>query len=299
MNPIGDVKGFMISVIWNIVIVFGIGYMGGSITALAHLDKEKLSKMLPTDITQPPYTGKKNGFSFTKYSFPYTLYENAEDDSQKILNWLVITCMLVFSNIRSLFKYATNFPKGVFSNFLLFYIVPYLLLQPILYGQSIVYLVSLFVFLYAIFGGWVFDIDSLKNGLFYFMAPLSFSYMAFKGNGKEEGELGIINILIKMFMVFMAFCFGWVAIFLYFIWWHGIAVAATIYYAIFILTLPYQYGFEKVITEMGKYRLSLTIIFMLLTIQSSQSFLVSLATTGVTIGSIYMVYLLIKNKKTK
>jgi len=38
MNPIGDVKGFILDVMRNIAIVFGVGYMGGSLVALTHVD---------------------------------------------------------------------------------------------------------------------------------------------------------------------------------------------------------------------------------------------------------------------
>jgi hypothetical protein len=303
MNPIGDIKGFMIDVIRNIIMVFGIGYMGGSVSALTHLNDTTLSKILPTDLSQSPYSGKKKGFSFTGYSFPYTLYErDTLDESQKIINWLVMTCMLVFSNIRSMIKYVSKIPNGIMYDFLLFYIVPYFLIQPILYGKIMMPIISFFIFLYAIFvGGFVFEEGSLKNGLWYWIAPFTLTYMAYKGSGKSEGDLGIISLMFKFFMCFITFFIigPFLMFILYPMWWYSIAVAVMIYYTIFIVTLPYQYGFEKVIAEMSKHRLSLTIIFMLLTIRSSQSFLVSLATTGIIIGSIYTVYFLIKNKYKK
>ena len=125
MNPIGDVKGFIIDVIKNIAIVFGVGYMGGSLVALSHLDKSMLDKMLPIDLDHSPYVGKKSGFSFTGYAFPYTLYTpNTPDFFSKVINWLVITCALVFSTIRSLFRTiaSTSTSKSTY-DLLLFYLI--------------------------------------------------------------------------------------------------------------------------------------------------------------------------------
>jgi hypothetical protein len=128
------------------------------------------------------------------------------------------------------------------------------------------------------------------------MAPLSFFFSVFSA----PIESGFLNFMIRMFTSFLAFLFGCFCVFvLYPLWWSGIAFTATLYYIVFLFFSPIWYGFEKVITEMGNHRLSLTILFMLLTIQSSQTYLVTLATAGVVAGSIFMLYSLIKNKIKK
>lgn len=299
MNPIGDVKGFIIDVIKNIAIVFGVGYMGGSLVALTHLDKSMIDKMLPIDLDHSPYVGKKSGFSFTGYAFPYTLYTpNTQDFFSKVINWLVITCALIFSTLRSLFRsFASTSTSNSFYDLLLFYVAPYFLVQIALVAAPLGILFTIFVALYGCFiGEFIVEEEKLKNGWFYAMAPLSFAYAAYRG----ESEPGVMNLMIRFFMTGLACMFGWVCVFLlYPFCWFAISVAAIIYYILFLFFSPLWYGFEKVIIEIGNHRLSLTFLFMILTILSSKSFLVTLATAGIVVGSIYMFYLLIKNKFKK
>jgi len=107
-------------------------------------------------------------------------------------------------------------------------------------------------------------------------------------------------LMVRLFLSFCSGILGFIAmIFFYPFWWTCIATTSLIYYILFLFFSPLWYGFDKVVTEMGHHRISLTIIFMLLTIQSSKSFLVTLATAGIVVGSIYMLYLLIKNKFKK
>jgi hypothetical protein len=299
MNPIGDVKGFIIDVIRNIFIVFGVGYLGGSLVALSHLDKGMIDKMLPVDINKYPYVGTKGGFSFTGYTFPYTLYTcNTHDFFSKVINWLVITCALIFSMIRSFFRYIASAKlSNSFYDLLFFYLLPYLLVQSIIFTPILGIFIFLFVAMYSIFlGEYLVGEEKMKNSFFYFIAPLSFSYMTFRG----KSEPGIMNICIRLFLTGVAWWFGvFCLFFLYPICWALITSFAILYYVLFLLFSPLWYGFEKVIIEMANHRLSLTFLFMILTILSSKSFLATLATAGVVVGSIYMFYLLIKNKFKK
>jgi len=298
MNPIGDVKGFILDVMKNIVIVFGVGYMGGSLVALSHLDTSTINTILPVHLNQPPYAGKKGGFSFTGYAFPYTLYTpHTEEFFSKVINWLVMTCALLFCNIRYLFRYIASIKSTkVMYDLFLFYLAPYFLVQMAIYARSMSSVLMIVVALYAIFmGEYIFHQERLKNGLWYSLAPLSFAYETFVGPIED----GLMPLIGRLFLTGMAFMVGWFALFLYPMWWYGIAMAGILYYILFLFFSPLWYGFEKVITEMGNHRLSLTILFMLLTIQSSQTYLVTLATAGVVAGSIFMLYSLIKNKIKK
>jgi len=299
MNPIGDVKSFIIDVIKNIFIVFGVGYMGGSLVALSHLDKSVLDKILPVDINKYPYVGKKEGFSFTGYTFPYTVYSpNTEEFFSKVINWLVMTCALVFISIRSLFRsIASSTHSSSFYDLLFYYLVPYLLIQVIMYSPILGIFFFLFVAMYGCFlGEYLVEEEKMKNSLFYFMAPLSFPYMTFRG----KTEPGIFNLCVRLFLTTLSWLFGLFCMFLiYPLWWFFITVSAFIYYFLFLFFAPLWYGFEKVVVEMSHHRLSLTALFMILTILSSKSFLVTLATAGIVVGSIYMFYLLIKNKTKK
>lgn len=298
MNPIGDVKGFILDVMKNIAIVFGVGYMGGSLVALTHLDETTLNKILPVDLDQSPYVGKKGGFSLTGYAFPYTLYTPKTDDFySKVINWLVMSCALLFCNIRYLFRNIASIKTTkVTFDLLIFYLVPYFLVQIATHSMSISAILFIIVALYSVFmGEYIFQQERLKNGLWYSMAPLSFSYETFVGPIED----GLMPLLTRCFLTGMAFILGCFTLFLYPMWWYGTAMAAMIYYVLFLFFSPLWYGFEKVITEMGNHRLSLTILFMILTILSSQTYLVTLATAGVFVGSIFMLYSLIKNKVKK
>jgi hypothetical protein len=293
MNPIGDVKGFMLDVMKNIAIIFGIGYMGGSLVALTHLDKLKLDKILPIDLKQSPYVGEKGGFTFTGYGFPYNLYTKHADFFPKVMNWLIMTCAFVFVGIRSLFRWIASLNTSkLLIDMPLFYLAPLALITIFIYSRTIsstlVFLIALFS---IFFGEYVLEKEQLKNGLWYWLAPLSFFYAIFV----NPIEPGIFPLIIRCFVSFLAFLFGWFSILvLYPLWWSGTLLSAMIYYILFLFFSPIWYGFEKVIAEMSNHRISLTFIFMALTILSANTYLTKTVTIGITVGSIYMFYLLLK-----
>jgi len=302
MNPIGDIKGFILDVMINIAIVFGIGYMGGSLVALSQQDKSTIDTLLPIDLTKSPYVGEASGITLTGYGFPYTLYTPGSDEFfVKVMNWLVITCALVFVGIRTLFRSFSSFQftgiRKIAYDFFLFYIAPLCLVSVILLSSGLSTLFIILIAFYSMFAGeFLYQNKQMKNGWWYGLAPLSFWFTTFFA----KSEPGIVNLFLKCFLGFFAFLFGLFTIFLlYPMWWSGIVFMALLYYAFLLFLSPLWYGFDKVVKEMGNYRLSLLCIFMGLTIYSSQNFLISLATGGIIVGSIYMVYLLFKNKFKK
>jgi len=314
MNPIGDVKGFILDVMKNIAIVFGVGYMGGSLVALSHLDKPMIDKLLPTDLNQYPYVGKKGGFTLFGYGFPYTLYTHVHPDfMSKVMNWLISTCALVFVGIRSIFRLPYTIPinypelfvdsenkknKGILDAYdlFLFYLAPFFLISIVLYSRTMSSVFIGMLAFYSIFAGeYLFNEEKMKNGLWYGLAPLSFFYNTFTA----PMESGLLNLLMKFFFSFIAFMIGCFALFMvYPLWWSSIITIAIFYYVYYLFFSPLKY-FNKIIEEMGNHRLTLMFLFMLMTIYSSKNFLVPLATGGVVVGSIYMVYLLLKNKNKK
>ena len=299
MNPIGNVKGFMIDVMINIAVVFGVGYMGGSLVSLTHLDNSILDKMLPIDLDKSPYVGVKKGFSLTEYAFPYTLYTPGHPGFiAKVMNWLVSTSMLIFVGMRKLFRsIAAIETTKSYMDLLLFYIVPLILVSIAVYARSLTSMFVILIALYSMFAGeYLFQEDKMKNGLWYGIAPLSFWYTVFF----MKMEPGLMNLLLKMFLSFIAFFAGCFCLFfLYPLWWSTSVAFAILYYMAYLFFSPIWYGFDKIVEEMGNHRVTLMILFMILTIYSSQSFLVSLATAGIVAGSIYMLYLLFKNKTKK
>lgn len=309
MNPIGNVKGFILDVMKNIAIVFGVGYMGGSLVAISHLNIPILDKILPVDLNQLPYVGKKTDITLTGYSFPYTLYTHGHPEfMSKVMNWLISTCALVFVGVRSIFRLPYSIPlkfpdifkyKSVADAYdlFLFYLLPFVLISIAMYARTMSSVYISILAVYAIFAGeYIFHEEKMKNGLWYGFAPLSFFYNAFTA----PMESGLLNLMMKFFFSFIAFMLGCFALFVvYPLWWSSLISIGIIYFVIYLFFLPLFYGFDKVIKEMGNHRLTLMFLFMLMTIYSSQLFLVPLATGGVVVGSIYMVYLLLKNKTKK
>ena len=113
---IGNIKGFTTEAITNIIYVLGMGYMGGSISALSNLSIEERHEIFPYDRTKLPYENKKNKTinfeeTFLKYGimeyiwpmkslgFPYkNRYKNTEVQYQ-IINWMIDSCAYIFSKI--------------------------------------------------------------------------------------------------------------------------------------------------------------------------------------------------------
>ena len=310
MNPIGNVKGFILDVMKNIAIVFGVGYMGGSIVSLSHLNITTLDKILPVDLNKLPYVGKKEDITLTGYSFPYTSYTHGNADfMSKVMNWLISTCALLFVGVRSIFRLPYSIPlkfPDIFNKYkriadaydlFLFYLAPLILISIAMYARTMSSVFISLIAIYAIFAGqYIFHEDKMKNGIWYGIAPLSFFYNTFTA----PMESGILNLMMKFFFSFIAFMIGCFALFfVYPLWWSSIVSIAMLYFMIYLFFLPFWYGLGKVVEEMGNHRLTLMILFMLMTIYSAKIFLVPLAMGGVIVGSIYMVYLLLKNKNKK
>lgn len=301
MNPIGNIKEFIINVMWNIAVVFGIGYMGGSLIALSQLEKSKLDEYLPIDLKQYPYVGNdSDGFDPLGYSFPYTYYVRGETDFfVKVMNWLIMTCALVFVGIRKFFRSFSTFhfdgTTKIAYDFFIFYIAPLLLVSVVMNARSLTStIVMLIIFFSTFFGEFILKEKSMKNGWWYALAPLSFWFTVFFA----KSEPGLMNLFLKIFLGFIAMIGGFfVMTMLYPLWWSGIAAVSVFYFTFLLFFSPFRFGtFDKVIKEMGNYRFSLLCIFMLLTIYSSVGLSIPLATAGIIAASIYMAYYLYKRQ---
>ena len=93
-TQVGDLKGFTIEIIKNILYLIGVGYFGGSIMALS-ANKSFRDSTFPTDMSKLPYQlgqGEKNQdsdgnlieylFPMKSVSFPYNFLS---DDTSFIL----------------------------------------------------------------------------------------------------------------------------------------------------------------------------------------------------------------------
>jgi hypothetical protein len=210
-----------------------------------------------------------------------------------------MTCALVFVGIRKLFRSFSSFQftgvKKIVYDFFLFYIAPLLLVSVVMNAPSLTSTFVMIVILFSVFvGEFILKEKTMKNGWWYALAPLSFWFTVFFA----KSEPGLMNLFLKIFLGFIAMMAGFfVMTLLYPLWWSGIVTMAVFYFTFLLFFSPFWFGtFDKVIKEMGNYRLSLLCIFMLLTIYSSVGLSIPLATAGIVAGSIYMVYLLYKNR---
>lgn len=277
---IGNIKGFLSDVVKNVLIVAAVSYIGGATLML----KDKDLSTLPIDIKKYPYVddGKEKTelFSlqlFTQFGFPYDLINDKKGDSYNDVKvWLAMTCATFFIYIRKLLriliKNIEHYYPTTFGNLFFYYLFPtaflYLLKQP----QYLIGFFSFIVFLCALW---------LENSLII-ASPLCFPWWVYRG-----GEASIMKLILVCIFFWIGICF----VPLYLVWWNLLACAGFLYVAIFYLFSPFSVGFDKIIKEAGKHKLTLSILFMLLTLYSASVYITStLVKSGMIVACIYWFY---------
>jgi hypothetical protein len=285
-TPIGNVTGFGKDVLYNIVYLLGIGYIGGSVTAICN--SSKIDKLFPYDETKSPYIGQKPvGIINSLIGAPYGFRKEPGTIYNEYFNWYIDTWAYVFSFWREIYAHGAYAGKDylypdLFGNLLLFYASPYILF----YMTSIIPYIS---FVLAGIGSMLKE----YSFMFTFAAITAWGY----GIGKCD-EIGI-GCLLNTFMLGMT---GIILSFTYIPWWIIISVATYIYFGTFLVFSPFfanAPGLSVVFKEILKHKSSLTIIFMLLTLRASTTYLVPQVTSGLGICLLYILYTLYKNNKVK
>jgi len=296
-TQVGDLKGFIIEIIKNILYLIGVGYFGGSIMAIS-TNQDFRDEMFPTDTDKLPYQGTSKAYSggglleymfpMKHVGFPYSYLSKDQDNiTSEYKNWLIYTCMYSFSTTRVIFlkfyDICSHFTTGC-KRTIGFYLFPYLLIG----FMSTIFPYLLFIipfigslspkeikypsiFTFSIFIGWMYP--------FYNQKAISFSTI-------------IIMILFQIIMFFTT-------IFIQLPWWGCIMAVIYVYSFAIVLFSPFLIndGLKRVFKEIGHHKQSLTLYFLYLTIYTSMKYLTQPVTIGLGIGSLYVAYKVLFPKK--
>jgi hypothetical protein len=284
-KTLGNLSGFGKDLVYNMVYILGIGYMGGSITSICN--SKKIDALFPDDIHNLPYNAPKSkGIINSIAGFPYSMKKKTGLIYNEYFNWFIDTWEYVFLFWREIYKSGANEGKsiysGLFGNLFLFYIVPYILF----YMTHIIPFISVPL---AFIG----SMHKEYSFIFTFAAILSWGY------GYRKCESMDFSCFINMV------CIGLTSIFLTFFylpWWIFISISAWIYFVTFLIFSPFfnnAPGINEVFNEIIKHKASLTILFMLFTLRSSTTYLIPQVTSGLGICSLYILYTLYKQNKRK
>jgi hypothetical protein len=223
----------------------------------------------PIDINKVPYVDsceKKTdilSLNFvTQFGFPYNMINDKKDSrTNDVKVWLALTCATLFIFIRKMFrglaKHVIHYYHSFFGNLFFYYGLPFLFL----YSLRKLYKLCIGVFYFIVF----FCAIQLTNYTIIF-SPLTFPWWVYRGT-----EASFMKIIL-------AIIFFWVGLFfipVYLVWWYVLAYAGFIYVVILYLFAPFFNGFQPVIQEAGKHKLSLSLLFMALALYSAHTYLTS------------------------
>jgi len=298
---LGNIQGFVKEIMNIIILVVGTGYMGGSISAWSHLSDTELNYLFPCDTSKLPYASNSIPLKRTlihglleyfwpmkSLGFPYNQVSKGTGVQHQFMNWMIKTCAYLFAGVRGLFHSTAEVSKLVsnncFGDLFVFYILPYILISCIFPP------ILLFIgFFWALIGSMTLSKDC------GFMFTFSFITAWFYGISICKDIT--VSCLINTCFIGMIGCFMPMA---FVPWWMCISLCVWMYCIIVLLFSPFLYtnGIRKMFHEFIKHKISLTVIFMMLTLKASFTYLVTPVSSGVLIGFIYLLYELLKRKKS-
>lgn len=303
---LGNIQGFAKELMYIIIpLVVGTGYMGGSISAWGHLSDTDLNNLFPTDTSKLPYASNNHSpvnlkrtlihygllesfWPMKSLGFPYNQVSKGTGVQHQFLNWLIKTCAYLFAGVRAVFHYVGETSGALSNNCLgdlfVFYVLPYILICCIIPP-----ILPVIGFFWALFGSMTLSEDC------GFMFTLSFITAWFYGISICKDitvSCMITTFIIGMIGLFMPMAF--------IPWWICISWCVWIYSIIVLLFSPFLHanGARKMFHEIIKHKISLTVLFMVLTLQASFTYLVTPVASGVLLGFIYLLYELLKRKKS-
>lgn len=306
-TQIGDIKGFSIDMLQNIMYLVGLGYLGGSIMSIS-TDTNSLESIFPTNMNELPYSGKPTldlhpniieyFLPMKSLGFPYTYYDKSDSRNifiKQYCNWWVLTCMYTFIAIRKLFqKYYVFFSTCTTGckRTIGFYLFPYILIYSVqyifpLYAGLLTFLGSnfandgktvkhAFVFGSSWLVGWAYPLVS--------SSPPTIGLMTF--------PLMIISEIMGVLATMYIHCPLWLLI-------TGCAYLYGFAVLFFSPFLPKGKGLYGVFCEVLHHKVSLSVLFIYLTIMSAKTRLTSSVSLGIAIGGILIALSLIFSKKKK
>lgn len=301
-TPIGDVKGFAIELLKHIIYIIGIGYMGGSITALASLSTISMNELFPLEINALPYkssnpcsvaTLKGDGlyeylFPMKHLGFPYKQQypiTNKESLIHDIINWFIFTCAHAFILFRYCYKIfidiCSYLNKNIITDLVLFYLIPYVWISVTMY-------LSFMIGIAGIAYGALTD-----EGWIFAFSPFLLWFYKFSQCKQID-----FSCILMMFLYQIP---GFFLPLLFIPWWICILIAIVAYAVVVLLFSPFLYkdGIQSVVKQILIHKTSLIILFMFLTLKTSSDYLIPPVTVGLLIGAIYVLYGLYKSSLKK
>ena len=292
-TPIGNVKGFSREMVSNMLYVIGLGYMGGSISAMGTHTKQ----LFPYDLNKLPYTGVPAtgmGTSFLEYlfpmqslGFPYTTWMRLKERNgvfYPYLAWLLDTCRHAFATTR--YGYAVTSEMGELmatclpGDLFRFYLMPLIMIR-------ITHLLTLPILIMTVV---VSAMTNKETGLVYTFAPITtFLYGLTTCNGKLGFGCIFYTILLCMFMTVCQIFITLPAYFLI-----TASIVAYAYVVLFFSPFLYANGFMQTFHQIKQHKFGLTFLFMAFTLMSAGKYLTNEATLGLALGALYILYTLVK-----
>ena len=302
-TPIGDIKGFFFEMIRNICFILGIGYMGGAFTALCKADETLLNTLFPTDIDAMPYhstdktmaTLRKDGpieylFPMKHLGFPYSKITQGDDVLVDLKNWFIFTCAYTFITLRSCYKSSLDFfgyfikdGKSTLGDWLIFYGIPYLWIYGTIYVTPLIAIAGIIQGT-VINQGWIFSFSPLLLWMYKFTRLKAITI---------GGLFSVLLFQIPGFFLPLLFIPYWMAV--------GATMYAYAFVLLFFTPFLYKNGMHHLIGQVMNHTTSMLLIFIYLTLRTASSFLIQPVTTGLFLGSIYILYGMVKSylKKDK
>lgn len=295
---LGNIQGFAKEVMYIIIFVVGTGYVGGSIKAWGNLSDTDLNNLFPCDTSKLPYASNSNLkrtlvhglleyiWPMKSLGFPYNQVSKSTGVQHEFMNWMIKTCAYLFAGVRGLFqsmaKVSGALSNNCFGDLFVFYVLPYILISCIF--PPILPIIGVF---WALIGSMTLSKDC------GFMFTFSFITAWFYGISLCEDIT--ISCLINTCLIGTIGCFMPMA---FIPWWICISWCVWAYCIIVLLFSPLLYtnGIHKMFREIIKHKISLTFVFMILTLKASFTYLVTPVSSGVLLGFIYLLYELLKHK---
>jgi hypothetical protein len=302
---LGNIQGFAKELMYIIIpLVVGTGYMGGSISAWGKLSDTELNALFPKDITKLPYASNHIPINLKRtlityglieyfwpmksLGFPYNQVSKGTGVQHQFLNWMIKTCAYLFAGVRGLFhsiaQISGAFINNCIGDLFVFYVLPYILICCIIPP-----ILPVIGFFWVLFGSMNLSDDC---GFMFTFSPITAWFYGISNCKDITVSCMITTCIIGMIGFFMPMAF--------IPWWICISWCVWAYSIVVLLFSPFLYanGARKMFHEIIKHKISLTVLFMVLTLQASFTYLVPQVSSGVLIGFIYLLYELLKRKKS-
>ena len=325
LNKLGNVEGFAKLVLYYAVALIVVGYVGATMINVCNMTGEEIDYMFPSNLQSYPYMVPANEsnppsntisdifkefhanqdaesltratievvYPMRRQGFPYSSWflspEFQGDTTHTISQWFASTCAGTFCAWRAVNKKLIVLAKwfhtviNPLSDYVLFFIFPfiaiYVVMLPLI--PVIGFFLSIFASaMYNIPGAWMFTFAPIMG----FLLAISNLYTG-----------GIMNIF-AWGMSLLIFIFGFVMGFVNLAWWAMIGIALWAYTIVFMVISPllHKGGIMNVINEFKKKRKALSILFVILVFVAALSTLSDTLKTGIGIGSLLCIFLILK-----